>query len=76
MALWIVRIVVVMAFLCVAAALATPRGRLPLALRGLQRVLRRDRGEQGPVIPAEPVCAWRKALALAFVIGAAVAAVA
>ena len=76
MALWIVRIVVVMALLCVAAALATPRGRLPLALRGLQRVLRRDRGEREPATPTEPVCGWRKALALAFVIGAAIVAVA
>ena len=76
MALWIVRIVVVMALLCVAAALATPRGRLPLALRGMQKVLRRDKGEQGPATPVEPVRAWRKALALAFVIGAAIAAVA
>ena len=35
----IVRIVAVMALVCVAAALATPKGRLPLALRGLAKML-------------------------------------
>ena len=35
----ILRIVAVMALVCVAAALATPKGRLPLALRGLAKML-------------------------------------
>ena len=38
------RILVVLTLLIVAAALATPPGRLPLALRGLSKLLRRDRG--------------------------------
>ena len=38
----IFRIVAVIALVCVAAALATPKGRLPLALRGLARLLRQD----------------------------------
>ena len=37
-ALWIARIAAVVALLCAAAAVATPPGRLPLALRGLQRL--------------------------------------
>ena len=41
--LWIGRIVAVVALLCFAAVLATPPGRLPLALRGLQKMLRKDR---------------------------------
>lgn len=41
----LVRIIVVLALVCTAAAMATPRGRLPLALRGLQRILRRDAAE-------------------------------
>lgn len=44
-ALQVVRLVVVVALVCVAGALATPPGRLPLALRGLQRLMRKDRGE-------------------------------
>ena len=33
------RICLVIALVCVAAALATPKGRLPLALRGLAKML-------------------------------------
>lgn len=43
------RILVVLTLLIVAAALATPPGRLPLALRGLNKLLRRDRG-----LPSQP----------------------
>ena len=45
MALQIARLVAVVALLCVAAAIATPKGRLPLALRGLAKLLARDRGQ-------------------------------
>ena len=44
MVLQIARLVAVVALLCVAAAIATPKGRLPLALRGLVKMLARDRG--------------------------------
>ena len=40
MAFQIVRLVAVVALLCVAAAIATPRGRLPLALRGVAKLFR------------------------------------
>ena len=36
---WIVKIVLVIALLGVAAAIATPKGRLPLALRGLEKLM-------------------------------------
>ena len=36
------RICAVLALVCVAAALATPKDRLPLALRGLAKLLRND----------------------------------
>ena len=45
MVLQIARLVAVVALLCVAAAIATPKGRLPLALRGLAKMLARDRGQ-------------------------------
>ena len=50
MALQIARLVAVVALLCVAAAIATPKGRLPLALRGLERMLKSCKVEklQGP----------------------------
>ena len=38
----ILRIVAVIALVCIAAALATPKDRLPLALRGLAKLLRTD----------------------------------
>lgn len=44
---WILKIALVIVLLCVAAALATPKGRLPLALRGVRRMMRRDCGEHG-----------------------------
>ena len=55
-AYWIVKIALVVVLLGVAAALATPKGRLPLALRGLEKLVRRDRGEgqTAPPVPAAP----------------------
>ena len=38
------RIATVIALLCVSAALATPPGRLPLALRGIKKIMRKDLG--------------------------------
>jgi len=59
------RVAAVVAALAAAAALATPPGRLPLALRGLARLFGgRASGEEARV-PA-----WRKALALLLVLGA------
>ena len=72
MALQIIRLVLIVALLGAAAAIATPKGRLPLALRGLQKIMRKDRG----VAPADPhdrgeaVSAGRKALAFALVLAA------
>ena len=45
MALQIARLVAVVALLCAAAAVATPKGRLPRALRGLAKMVARDRGQ-------------------------------
>jgi len=61
----------VVALLGAAAAFATPRGRLPLALRGLLRVL----GRQGGDVSGETVPPWRRALAFFLVVLAAIAAV-
>jgi hypothetical protein len=38
------RVVAVIAMLIAAACLATPAGKLPLALRGIRRIMRRDSG--------------------------------
>ena len=61
------RVAAVIALLGAAAALATPPGRLPLALRGLARMLG---GRTAAGRRAAP--AWRRALALALVLAAAV----
>ena len=50
MQMGLVQVLVVMGLVCWAAVLATPPGRLPLALRGLQKMLRKDRG----LPPADP----------------------
>ena len=62
------RVAAVVAMLGVAAALATPPGRLPLALRGLARLLRARPAEKAK---EGGVPAWRRALALALVLAAA-----
>ena len=71
-ALEIARIVVVLALLCVAGALATPRGRLPLALRGVLKVLHRDGSVPNAPCSAggDRVPVWKKSVAFLLVLGA------
>ena len=76
MLLQIARLVAVVALLCVAAALATPKGRLPLALRGLAKMVRRcegekERGNEGshpPTIPPSHPSAGKRLLAFVLVL--------
>ena len=69
----IARIVLVVALLAAAAIVATPRGRVPLALRGMLRTLRRDGVPVGGVPQCESrVSAARRALALLLVVAAVV----
>lgn len=50
-AIEIVRIVLVMALVCVAAVILTPKGRIPLALRGLAKLLKKkDYGICEPLV--------------------------
>ena len=65
----LVLVVAVMGLVLAAAALCTPKGRTPLALRGIQKILRRDRGVK-PENKGEPVPAWRKWLAFLMVVAA------
>jgi len=68
----VARVAAVIALLGVAAAIATPRGRLPLALRGLFKTL-------GRALP-EPACGavptWKRLVALLLVVLAALVALA
>ena len=66
----IARVAAVIALLGIAAALATPKGRLPLALRGVLKVMRRDRVECAAQHPEERAPAWRRALAFLLVLAA------
>ena len=72
----IARLVAVMALVCAAAALATPKGRVPLALRGVLRILRKDRALSGAAQDEkpQPVSLSRRLLAFALVLAAAVLA--
>ena len=76
--LQIARLVAVIALVCGAAALATPRGRLPLALRGLAKLLRRDAGTVPSASPrtgaGQPVSPAKRLLAFVLVLVAAVLA--
>ena len=64
-------VVLVIALLGAAAALATPPGRLPLALRGVYRILKKDRGESAAPPSAGPAPLWRRILAFLLVFIAA-----
>ena len=78
MVLQIARLVAVVALLCVAAAIATPKGRLPLALRGLAKLLARDRGQtQSTAVDGcrlQSVSAGRRTLAFLLVVLAVILA--
>lgn len=65
-ALQIARIAAVIALLCFASALAAPPNRLPLALRGLRRILRKDMGAVGDV--EEKTSPMRRAIAFLLVL--------
>ena len=68
----IARICVVIALVCIAAAIVTPKGRLPLALRGLAKMLARDRGQARSTAVdgyrVQSVSAGKRALAFTLVI--------
>ena len=78
MVLQVARLVAVVALLCVAAAIATPKWRLPLALRGVAKLLARDRGQtQSTAVDGcrlQSVSGGKRALAFALVVLAVVLA--
>ena len=67
----LVIVILIIALLGAAAALATPPGRLPLALRGVYRIMRKDRGESAAPPDSGPVPLWRRVLAFVLVVIAA-----
>ena len=67
-------VVLIIVLLGAAAALATPPGRIPLALRGVYRILKKDRGECAALPAAGPAPLWRRILAFFLVVLAALLA--
>ena len=67
-ALQIVRIIAVIALVCVAGALVTPKGRIPLAFRGVAKLFKISSEEQ-------KVPDWKKLVAFILVLGAIALAV-
>ena len=67
-ALQIARLAAVIVLLVAAALVATPRGRLPLALRGILRTMRRDGAISGAAPCEVRVAASRRALAFFLVV--------
>ena len=67
-ALQIARLAAVIVLLVAAALVATPKGRLPLALRGIMRTMRRDGAVSGAAPCEGRVAASRKALAFFLVV--------
>lgn len=74
MALQLGRLIGVLALLIVAALLATPPGRLPLALRGVYRILCHDQGFSSECAVA-PAPRWKRLAAFFLVLVAAVLAI-
>ena len=67
----LVIVILIIALLGAAAALATPPGRIPLALRGVYRIMRKDRGESAAPPNLGPAPLWRRILAFVLVVFAA-----
>ena len=66
---WVVYILLTaLFFLCVAAALLTEKGRLPLALRGVRKILRRDAGQPAAPEESRGVPAWKRGLAFVLIL--------
>jgi len=68
-AIQILRMTTVLGLLIAAAALATPPGRLPLALRGVYRIMKRDGALSDRTAPGEtsaPI--WKRISAFLLVI--------
>jgi len=64
----LVIVILIIALLGAAAALATPPGRIPLALRGVYRMLKKDRGESAALPSSGPAPLWRRILAFFLVL--------
>ncbi len=72
--LQLARMLVVLALVVIAAALATPKGRIPLALRGVLRVLKKDRNLKDDETPkVAPM--WKRLVAFLLVLVALALAV-
>jgi len=74
MAVQIARLLAVLALLVGAAAVATPKGRLPLALRGVAKIPRKDLGTPVTNETGGTVSGWKRLLAFALVLLAALLA--
>ena len=66
-ALQIVRIIAVIALVCGAGAMVTPKGRIPLAFRGVAKLFKISAEEQ-------KVPGWKKLVAFLLVLGAIIIA--
>lgn len=68
----VLKVIAVIALLVLAAMLATPKGRLPLALRGINKLLRRDGASANQSSVAAPT--WKRLIAFILVVLAAILA--
>lgn len=56
----LVRVIVVIGLVVFAAVLATPPNKVPLALRGLMRILKKDRSVERESVSRPVVPVWKK----------------
>jgi len=71
----IARVAAVIGLVVWAAVLVTPKGRLPLAVRGLARMLRRDAGAPAAQDDGKPVSGLRRFAAFLIILLAALLAI-
>mgnify|MGYP003301138579 CR=1 FL=1 len=64
----LIRVIIVIALVLIASVMAMPKNKTPIALSGIKKLLKLDRGEK---CAPEPAPLWKRIVAFILVIAAA-----